>query len=187
MQDLPQRIRTLRRFQRRTLKDISERCGFTVSLLSKIESGKTVPPLATLSRIANALGVSLGDLLEPQNEKAAIFTPAAAANTEEGWTRTDKGYTFRALAAERANKLMQPILFTARRGEIRPGPLSHSGEEYIQVLEGSMRYQVGAMSYTLNAGDSLYFNAEEEHDLEPLSEVVRFLAIFCDRPVPPNP
>jgi transcriptional regulator with XRE-family HTH domain len=179
MQDLSHRIRTLRRLQKRTLKDIAERCGFTVSLLSKIESGKTVPPLATLSRIANALGVSLGDLLEPRDEKATIFT---AADSGEGWTRTDKGYTFRALAAERANKLMQPILFTARRGEVRPGPLSHTGEEYVQVLEGSMKYRVGATTYTLNAGDSLYFNAEEEHDLEPVSEVVRFLAIFCERP-----
>jgi transcriptional regulator with XRE-family HTH domain len=177
---LADRIRALRRLQKRTLKDIADRCGFTVSLLSKIESGKTMPPLATLTRIAQALGVPLGDLLEPRAEKSTVFTPASAHLATQ--TRTDKGYLFSLLASERANKLMQPILVTAHRGEVFPGGLSHTGEEYIYVLEGSMQYRVGSVTYTLNPGDSLYFNAEEEHDLQPVSETVRFLAIFCERP-----
>lgn len=183
MNQLPDRIRNLRRLQKRTLKDIADRCGFTVSLLSKIESGKSTPPIATLTRIAQALGVSLGDLVAPSHKKATIHTPASAQVASQ--TRTDKGYLFSLLATERVNKLMQPILFTAARGEVIPGGLSHTGEEYVYVLEGTMNYRVGSTTYTLRAGDSLYFNAEEEHDLEPVTEVVKFLAVFCERPNPP--
>lgn len=181
MTALHSRIRTLRHRQKRTLKDVAEQCGFTESLLSKIESGKTTPPLATLSRIAAALGVSLGDLVDNSQPNTTALTLASATGTDTA-TRTGKGYGFHVLGAERPGKIMQPFLFVAERGGIRPGGLSHSGEEFIYVLEGRMQYRVGAVTYDLGPGDSLYFDAEEEHDFLPLTPEVRYLGIFTDRP-----
>ena len=174
------RIRTLRRRQQRTLKDVADRCGFTVSLLSKIESGKTTPSVATLTKIAGTLGVDLGTLLDVQRHKSTLVTLASAVQASPA-TRTDKGYGFHLLAAERTKKLMQPFLFVAERGGVKRSPMSHSGEEFIYVLDGRMQYYVGNVAYTLGPGDSLYFDAEEEHDLEPLTESVRYLAIFTER------
>jgi quercetin dioxygenase-like cupin family protein len=73
---------------------------------------------------------------------------------------------------------MQPLLFVAERGGVKPSPMSHSGEEFIYVLQGRMRYRVGDVTYTLGAGDSLYFDAEEDHDLEPITATVRYLGLF---------
>ena len=178
---LATRIRSLRLRQKRTLKEVAVNCGFTESLLSKIESGKTVPPLATLSRIAAALGVGLTDLLVESAQNSTVMT---AAETLSGrpLTHTAKGYGFHVLASERAGKVMQPFLFVARRGDVLPGVLSHCGEELVYILEGELRYRVGAVMYHLGPGDSLYFNAEDEHDFEPLTTEVRFLGIFTDRP-----
>jgi len=183
LEGIPTRLRALRRQQKRTLKDVAERSGFTESLLSKIESGKTTPPLATLARIAAALGVGLGDLLDDERRTATTVTAASEVAARPA-TRTGKGYGFHVLAANRAEKIMQPFLFVAERGEVRPGALSHSGEEFIYVLEGEMRYRVGVVTYTLGPGDSLYFDAEEEHDLEPLTPEVRYLGVFTERPEP---
>jgi transcriptional regulator with XRE-family HTH domain len=178
--EVASRIRALRRLQNRTLKDVAERCGFTISLLSKIESGKTAPPLATLSKIADALGVSLSELLDEKKGANSVFTPAQKLR-EKPPTQTSKGYSFHLLAAERGEKAMQPFLFEARQGEIASGPMSHAGEEFVYVLEGRMNYRVGSVTYTLEAGDSLYFNAEEDHDLEPLTPIVRYLGLFAPR------
>lgn len=175
------RIRTWRRLQKRTLKDIAQQCGFTVSLLSKIEAGKTTPPIATLSKIAVALGVSLSDLLEASKEKKQVLTTNRQLEAR-GMARTEKGYSFHVLAAERGEKIMQPFLFEARRGEVMSGAMSHPGEEFVYVLEGQMHYRVGDMTYTLGPGDSLYFDAEEDHDLEPITPTVRYLALFAGRP-----
>jgi transcriptional regulator with XRE-family HTH domain len=180
MTDLHSRIRTLRRLQKRTLKDVAQSCGFTVSLLSKIESGKTTPPVATLTKIAAALGVSLSDLLDNQQQKSSVVTSNRKLKAQEA-TRTDKGYGFHVLAAERSEKIMQPFLFEAKRGEIKPSSMSHSGEEFIYVLQGRMQYRVGDVTYTLGPGDSLYFDAEEDHDLEPLTDSVRYLGLFAER------
>lgn len=180
MKSLHSRIRVLRLQQQRTLKDIADACGFTVSLLSKIESGKTMPPVATLAKIARALGTQVANLLEERKESATVLTAARKLSAHPA-TRTDKGYEFHLLAAERSGKAMQPFLFVAERGKVKPGPMSHSGEEFVHVLSGRMRYHVGEVAYTLGPGDNLYFDAEEKHDLEPLTPQVRYLAIFVER------
>lgn len=177
--DIGARIRHLRRQQNRTLKEIAERCGFTRSLLSKIETGKTSPPVSTLDKIADALGVPLSRLLAEGEERAAVFLPGDRARG--GLTPTDKGYAFFPFAAEWGEKRMQPFLFVAEKGRVRPDPLSHRGEEFVYVLEGAMRYRVGAVEYRLEAGDSLFFDPVQEHDLDPLTDRVVFLGIFLTK------
>jgi transcriptional regulator with XRE-family HTH domain len=182
---LSSRLRALRLRQQRTLKDVSRQCGFTISLLSKIESGKTTPPLATLAKIAAALGVRLGDLLDEGSQTDTVLVPARRLRQTKP-TRTDKGYAFHHLASGRADQLMQPFYFIAEKGKVKPGGMAHRGEEFVYVLSGRMRYRVGETTHTLGPGDSLYFSSEEEHDLEPLTAQVRYLAIFTERAALPK-
>jgi len=91
---------------------------------------------------------------------------------------TSKGYLFIPIAVDRFEKKMQPYLFVAERGRVNTQPLSHEGEEFVYVLEGELKYSVGGVEYLLKAGDSLYFNAMDEHEFTPLSEKVKYLAIF---------
>lgn len=176
------RVRRLRRRMGWTLETLGERCGFTRSLLSKIETGKTVPPVATLTRIAKALGVTVGSLLDDDDRVGTVVekAPTRKADRLRRMTATEKGYRFFGFAAGRSRKLMQPLLFEAERGAIRPQPMSHGGEEFVYVLRGKMRYRVGETQYTLGPGDSVYFDAEQEHELEPISEQVQFLAVFAE-------
>jgi transcriptional regulator with XRE-family HTH domain len=174
-------IRRIRLQQSRTLEEIAQACGFTKSLLSKIENGHTVPPVATLTKIASALGVRVASLLDEGSGESSAFQAGARIGPDR-FVRTDKGYAFFAFAATRQRKVMQPYLFVAERGKVKPEPLRHGGEEFVYVLEGTMRYRVGAAEYTLGSGDSVYFDGEEEHDLVPTTPKVRFLAVFAERP-----
>lgn len=176
--DLGPRIRKLRRWQGHTLEQLATECGVTKSYLSKIESGSAVPPVATLMRIAHQLKVSVGSLLdEPATDWKTVFTPAGATKDV---VKADNGYQFFTFALQRASKRMQPLLFEARAGKVRPHALRHEGEEFLYVLEGQMHYKVGKDVFTLSAGDSLYFDSDQTHELEPLTELVRWLAVFVD-------
>lgn len=177
MSILGSRIRTIRHQQRRTLQQIADLCGCTRGLLSKIESGKSQPTLATLTKVAHALGVSAAMLLEEQEMAATVYTPAETVVSNE-WQRTDKGYAYYAFAAGRTDKQMQPFIITARKGQVTSQGLSHAGDEFVYVLEGEMTYRVGDQTYHLRPGDSLYFDALDTHDLTPLTEYVTYLAIF---------
>ena len=177
------RLRRLRLQQGRTLADVAAACDVSRSMLCKIETGAATPAVATLLRIAKALGVHVSVLLNESAGATTVYTPAAQL-AESSLEPTDKGYAFHAFASARGDKHMQPLLFVAHRGQIRKrSPLRHPGEDFVYVLQGRMRYRVGATEYALKAGDSLYFDALEEHDFEPISETVTFIGVF---EVPPH-
>lgn len=175
--DIGTRIRRLRKAQNRTLADVAAVCDFTPSLLSKIETGHCSPPVATLVRIADALGTSVSALLADGTERGTVFTRAAALAGQPAVV-TEAGYQYRLLAGARPEKRMQPYLFTAVRGQVKPHRLRHAGEEFIYVLEGEGRYRVGDTTYDVGPGDSLYFNSDDEHDVTPVSERLVYLAVF---------
>lgn len=170
------RVRKFRTQQGRTLQEVADHCGFSRSLLSKIESGKTSPPISTLTKIAEALGLKLSALLEDGEDKPTVFTPGKDAVAKG--VHTDKGYAFFPFASECANKQMQPFLFVAEKGKVKPKTLSHAGEEFVYVLEGEMNYKVGDIEYHLRPGDSLFFDSVQEHDLKPITKRVMYLGIF---------
>lgn len=176
--DIGARIKYIRKQQNRTQDEIALQCGFTKSLLSKIENDKTKPPIATLIKISDALGVDIADLLSTKQEASTVFTPSEQVSNPAKSITTDKGYSFFAFAAGRNNKLMQPYLFTASKDNIASSRFSHRGEEFIYVLEGEMRYRIGSVEYTMRPGDSVYFNGLEEHSFSPISKEVKYLAIF---------
>jgi transcriptional regulator with XRE-family HTH domain len=170
------RIRALRRRQGRTLQTLAKASRCSKSMLSKIETGNAAPTVALLSRIAAALGVPLSALVgsDPAPGGPLHLRPADLPESA-----ADKGYRFRLLAAGRPKARMQPILFTAESGSVRPSPLRHEGDELVWVLEGQLRYRVGAVEVLLRAGEGLYFDAAEEHDMEPVGGSARWLAVFC--------
>jgi transcriptional regulator with XRE-family HTH domain len=175
--DLGNKIKKLRTEQNRNLMDIANACGFSKSLLSKIENGKTIPPISTLVKIADALGTKVSILLDDQQRSGTIYTTKEAS--ESKLTKTEKGYSFFTFAVERGDKLMQPFLFISRKDEQdSKNVYSHNGEEFIFILEGEMRYKVGNSEYVLKPGDSLYFDSIEKHTLAPLTNEVKYVAVF---------
>jgi transcriptional regulator with XRE-family HTH domain len=177
------RIRKLRRTQGRSIYEIAAASGITPSLVSKIETGRSNPPVATLTRIAKALGVTTSSLLDDSVASRTIYTPGDGVKPDQ-MTVTDKGYRFLALAAGRHDKAMQVFVFEGEKGKVKKQALSHTGEELVFMLDGEMLYSVGSVQYRMKAGDSLYFDAEEDHDVEPLTKKVRYLAVFVERTKP---
>lgn len=70
--EISKKIKSLRLKRKLTLEHVAEKTGFNKSYLSKIENGKSPPPIATLSRIAQALGISIADFFK-NNKSEAIF------------------------------------------------------------------------------------------------------------------
>jgi len=169
-------IRRLRLQQRRTQQEIASVCGFTKSLLSKSESNTVTPPVATLVKIARSLGTSVSTLMEADGHAGTVHTPGADAR--RGIIKTERGYWIFPFATRRKDKRMQPFLMLARKGEVKQHHLVHDGEEFIYVLEGQMKVQVGNAEYRLSPGDSLYFSSAEEHQVIPVTDQATYLNFF---------
>lgn len=172
-------VKRLRTQQHRTLQEIANACGFTKSLLSKIENGVVVPPFATLSKIAEALGVKISVLLEEGTDKGCIFTKSDVDKTSPR-VITDKGYEFITFAAEYTDKKIQPCLIMGKKGEVIEHRLSHTGEEFIYMLEGQMKLTVGAVEYLMGPGDNVYFDSLQQHGFLPVTDEVKYINIFVE-------
>lgn len=169
-------IKHLRVQQRRTMLEIADLCGVSKSMISKIESNKAVPSVATLIKIAKALGTTLSALMEETNTLETVYTPAQTI--PDNYIDTGKGYSLYTFAAKFRNKKMQPVLFHARKDDRLPQDFMHEGEEFIYMISGEMYFQVGETAYHMKPGDSLYFCALQKHYATPISEEVTFLDMF---------
>jgi transcriptional regulator with XRE-family HTH domain len=170
------RIKMLRIAQKRTMQEIAALSDLSKSMISKIENNKAVPSVAALVKIATALGTNISSLLEGESFMNAIVTTQKMAM--DNLTPTEKGYAIYPYASGYHHKKMQPFLFVARKDDVIPHELSHEGEEFIYIIKGQMRMQVGEVEYLLKTGDSLYFNSVQKHGIMPVSDEVTYLDIF---------
>src|SRR6266513_4875688 len=59
---LGERLRAIRQLRRKTLKEVAGAAGLSESFLSQLERGRTNATIATLQRLATALGIDVSDL-----------------------------------------------------------------------------------------------------------------------------
>ena len=68
-------IRRIRQEKGLSQGEMQKRTGILRSYLSRVENGHTVPSLATLQRLASAMGVSLADFFAAEGEGASATAP----------------------------------------------------------------------------------------------------------------
>jgi transcriptional regulator with XRE-family HTH domain len=157
-------LRALRAARGMTLDELAGRTGLTKSYLSKIQNSRKVPPIATLSRIAHALGTGIGsffgDILGP-GQSASVVRKHERQPVVRGGTAF--GYDYVSLAPDRLAKSMEPFVFTFPSRIDRHVFFDHGGEEFVLILSGKVVFQVGDERWTLEKGDSIYFDAAVPH------------------------
>ncbi len=177
--EIGDRIRKIRMAQGRTIQDVADNCQCSKALLSKVENSRVVPAVATLSKIAKALGVKVSVLLEDDTDGGVAYTPNMFSQPN-AFLATSKGYSIYAVAPHVLNKKMQPVLIRALKGEVKTHTVHHEGEEFIYVLEGELKVHIGSVEYTLKPGESVYFETLNEHGILPVTPVALYMDIFVE-------
>ena len=164
MKHINKKIKRIRLNQNITLKTLAERTGLTNGYLSRIENSQAAPPISTLSRIAEGLGVDISyffvDGTDPNKEKLHIVINRRSAAGEEGFLsafdQQGRQYHYRPLFLEKQKKNLQPFIVSP---DFELGPLHRTdGEEFAYVIEGSIEFVYGDEKYTFSQGDSYYFD-----------------------------
>ncbi|MBT5575733.1 MAG: helix-turn-helix transcriptional regulator, partial [Microbacteriaceae bacterium] len=63
---LGERLRHAREARRLTLEDVAEQASLTKGYISKVERNQATPSVAVLLRVCETLGLSIGDLFDPE-------------------------------------------------------------------------------------------------------------------------
>ncbi|NWF93358.1 MAG: helix-turn-helix transcriptional regulator [Syntrophaceae bacterium] len=161
------KIRELRKRAGLILQDLSDRTGLSKPLLSQIEKEVVSPPIATLLKISKALNVDIGFFFQDSShEEKVVFVrrDESRAIDSRSFGREEGGYYYEALAYKKSKKYMEPFLVEFKRKRVEKlSFLSHDGEEFIYLLEGTLEFRTENGRYILQPGDSLYFESSIPH------------------------
>lgn len=160
---IARRIRQIRMTRGMTLKQVSDATGLSKGLLSKVENCIVSPPIGTLSKLANAFEVPIGEFFDLDgHDPGAVFFPKAKRKRVIG-RRTSLNYEYQLLVDGKRRRDMHPLLVVIDGESYKFGLQEHPGEQFIFVLDGSMDYVIGDKSYALTVEDSLYHDARVPH------------------------
>jgi transcriptional regulator with XRE-family HTH domain len=178
---LGNRVRQTRTARGITLDQLARLTGFTTSYISKIENLRKVPPIATLARIARALGVDIAYFFEggdrgSDNESVSVVR----ANERQPVVRggSSFGYDYEGLAHSKSNKHMEPFIFTFPKSITKDVHFEHEGEEFLFVLSGRVEFEVDKKKWLLGAGDSIYIDSSVPHRGRSIGEEAKALVII---------
>lgn len=163
-------VRELRLEDKLTINEVAAMAGISRGMVSKIENGQVSTSLETLSRLAQALGVSLSHLFRHYNVPAGGAQHVKAGQGMEVVRRgTKRGHTYHLLAYDQGpKKTFEPFfIIMDDASEVFP-TFEHPGTEFIYLLKGKLEYRHGQQCYELEPGDSLTFRGDIPHGPENL-------------------
>lgn len=179
---LGKRLAAFRKLNALSLEDVATRAGITKSYLSKLERGLSSPTIATVLKLATALGITSEQLINSDTVGDEVVLVKADARVPFSRSRDRVGYTYEAIAAQRANKAMMPFIMTPPTSFADEQELvSHPGEELIFLISGTMEVVFKDRTVQMSPGDSLYFNASVAHRSRSTGDVpAQALVVLSD-------
>jgi transcriptional regulator with XRE-family HTH domain len=168
------KIRKLRRELGLTIREVADRSGLAVSMISQVERGIVSPSILSLRRIGGALNVPAFYFLIEGSDLDGIVVRVGERKTLRlpGY---DASYQ---LLSPTLDKRVEVIFF-----ELPPGgqscevPMAHSGEEHLTVLSGRLKVIMPDREAILEEGDCIYFNEMLPHQVINIGD--RLASAIC--------
>jgi transcriptional regulator with XRE-family HTH domain len=150
-------LRDIRKREGLTLEEVASRSGLSIAVISRLERNQTSAELETLYRLGRVYGMSATDLLGVAESRMAHL------KRDEEY-RSD-GFSFRVIRY--ANHCC--FHAEAKKGaRIKKPEIHHDDHETCWVIEGRVKIELPHESVELSAGQSLQFDAIQEHSYEAL-------------------
>jgi transcriptional regulator with XRE-family HTH domain len=180
-------VRRLRQEAGLTLGELALRCDLAPSTLSKIENAQMSPTYETILSLAAGLQVDVTELFA-HKPSAPVSGRRTVTRKGEGAVLKTGTYEYELLCADIARKKFVPLLTRINARSIREFNtlVTHPGEEFIYILEGSVVLHTDLYAPTeLKAGDSCYFDSLTGHAVVSSSDEPATILWVCSSVIDP--
>ena len=160
-----ERIKKLRLKKSMGLVELGKHTGLSASFLSQLETGRVVPTLRNLARIAMVFSKDLSHFFEPEphtlfrvhKKHERVRLPQTGVD--------DPTYFFESLGYMVPDRHLDPYYaeFIPLKTSTDVRPHVHPGYEFLFMLEGQLDIRHGDKIHTVEAGDGVYFDASTPH------------------------
>lgn len=161
IREIAMRIRELREICDYTEADIAKELGISEELYKQYEANGQDIPINVIYQLSKLYKVDFSELITGVSAKLKTYQVVRGGEGQ----KADRypGYVFRDLSYHYANEIMQPFLVTLDPSDKKADLVSHKGEEFNLVLEGTVVVTFGDQDIVLEKGDSIYFNPNYPH------------------------
>ena len=153
-------IRAGRARRSMSLKNLATATGLTQSFLSQVENNRASPSVASLRKIADALGTSVATFFTggaPNGRLVRRVDRSVLVHPQRRW----RDSLLTPVQGGRLQVIWSEIMPGAGSGD---EPYSHdSDEECVVVIKGRLNFWVLGDFYQLRAGDALTFESRLPH------------------------
>jgi len=158
--ELGERLRAVRQLRRLTLREVATAAGVSESFVSQLERGRSSASVATLQRLAAAVGIEISDLFaaEPQAGPRVL--------RREERQQLEWGHLGRkALLTPKPFHSLEVVAAAFDPGgSTGDEPYTHGdSEELLLVLAGRVQLQLGSELLDLSTGDSVNYRSSTAH------------------------
>ncbi|MCD7781905.1 MAG: cupin domain-containing protein [Methanosphaera sp.] len=180
--EIAYRVKDMREICDIGIQEMASQLDVDLDTYKKYESGEIDIPASILYEAASIFDVDTSLLLTGEDTRMSVFAV----------TRKDKGvkidrreaYDYENLASSFSHKAMEPFIVTVqpRDDNYIPEPNYHKGQEFVYVLQGTLRVYIKENVIELYPGDSVYFDSLHKHSMVAVGdEVVKFLDVLNDK------
>jgi transcriptional regulator with XRE-family HTH domain len=145
-----------------TVQQLAAAAGIAAGSLSQIERGKGNPSFKTLQKIATALGLRIGDLVEASTN--APNGPMVVRRHERARLQLGfDGLVYELITPNLRGSLEMLQTMIPPGFSNRESPFAHEGEECVLVIEGDLIVGVGDDVHALAPGDAVTYDPAQPH------------------------
>ncbi len=172
-EDIGKNLRAIRQLRGLSMSALAAASSVSKAMISKIERGDGGVSASTLGKLAEALEVGISDLLAKDEVNSIVYSPMESQPVLHDSKRK---FIRRALSPIFPGRGIDVV-----HNELGPGgrtgafpPHKKGVHEYIVALSGTLTVHLNERQITMNAGDSLFFDADCTHEMandtqEPVS------------------
>jgi transcriptional regulator with XRE-family HTH domain len=173
------RLRHARLVKGLLIKDLAQRVGVSISLISKYENDKLLPPLTVLHSLVTELETNIGALFEPNwTGVEHVARAGGRPRISAGGDKDSAGVMLERLVPNGKGHLLQGNIHIVAPGGGSMGPMRHEGDEVGYVLEGRLDLSIDDKLHELGPGDSFAFPSNLAHTYRnPGTDITRVLWI----------
>ena len=179
IKEIAARLRELREVSDYTTHELASELGIDTEVYESYEQDGNDIPISVIYEIANKFKVDFAEIVT--GVPARLDSYHIVRRGDGQVVNRNPEYHFEDLAYRYFGKVMQPLLVTLEPTDTPAKLITHTGQEFNMVLEGTVILCIGKKEFTLKAGDSIYFNPTVPHGQKcGGNEKARFLTVIAE-------
>ncbi len=183
--DIASAVRAQRLAAGLTMRELATRAGMSQPFLSNLENSRAMPSIATLYKIARALGVSPREFLPPEQSRVVVVRNGEGVLGRVG---EEANSAMSRVVAGAPGRMIEAHTYTVEPGAGLGGWFEHEGEDLLVVIAGNVVIEFAdGRRYELTSGDVVWHESSLAHRWSSLgSETAQLMLVNARPPVAPS-